>query len=226
MTDIFEAETGAKFIAADDMIVRWLRQVPTRRFEPETFKWIMDQLFARLGIFVDVGAATGWFSIPVLQSGIDVIGFECNRRVMARLQENCQLNGIEGAADLGRGVFHQAAASSVEGTTTFTYNPTLPLTSGGSVEPGVTVNSASEKVPTLTVDGSVSHAKVAVIKIDAEGHELSVLAGAAETIKRDKPALVLEANTREHLAVLAAWCEANGYGWQQADERNLLCLPS
>ncbi len=55
---------------------------------------------------------------------------------------------------------------------------------------------------------------VGFIKIDVEGHEQAVLAGAALTIQKDKPALLIEANNShlpKAIEKLFNWAEDNGY---------------
>lgn len=55
---------------------------------------------------------------------------------------------------------------------------------------------------------------VTLIKIDVEWMELEVLKGAAETIKRCRPVIVLEAGTIEYLLPIAAFIEQFGYRCQ------------
>ena len=57
------------------------------------------------------------------------------------------------------------------------------------------------KVATLSID-SLNLAEVDYIKIDVEGHELDVLKGTQETIRRWKPWLVVEALGEQQLAVI------------------------
>ncbi len=55
---------------------------------------------------------------------------------------------------------------------------------------------------------------VGLIKIDVEGHEMAVLRGGAQTIRRDRPAILLEAEERHRAGVLAelfAWMAQEGY---------------
>lgn len=216
MTDTYtDTLLGATWLAADDMIIRWIRQTG-RKFEPVTTPWMLEQMASRQGAYVDVGASTGWFAVPMAKRGYRVIAFECNARSAQRLKDNCALNGVEI-------VLHEAAASNRVGKAVFTHNPRLPLTSGGSLE-YVRANRATDDVSCVTLD-SVIDEPVALLKIDVEGHEMAVLAGAADLIARSRPALVLEANTAQHEADLTAWLRAHGYTWTNADERNLLCLP-
>lgn len=207
---------GATWLAEDDQIVKWLRRTG-QKFEPATTPWMLDQMARKPdGAYVDVGASTGWFAVPMALRGYDVIAFECNARAIARLKANCELNGVEI-------VLHEAAVTNRTGEVTFTYNPRLPLTSGGSLE-RVAANRAHETVRATTLD-SVIDGPVTLLKIDVEGHEIPVLEGAAETIAHSRPAMVLEANTPQHEDALMNWCARNRYTWQRADARNLLCLP-
>lgn len=206
----------ATWLAEDDQIVKWIRRTG-RKFEPVTTPWMLERMLEDpRGAYVDVGASTGWFAIPLALRGYDVIAFECNARAIARLKANCELNDATIT-------LHEAAATSKCGEVTFTYNPRLPLTSGGSLE-HVAANRARETVRAITLD-SVIDRPVRLLKIDVEGHEIAVLQGAAETIATSRPALVLEANTPRHERDLMDWCARNRYTWQCADERNLLCLP-
>lgn len=209
---------GADFIAADDMIVRWLGQ-GNPAFEPSTTKWMFDRLAERRGIYVDAGASTGWFAIPVALTNREVVAVECNSRVFARLLENAELNKIKIEA-------HRLAASDARGTATFHFNPRLPLTSGGSLIAHSGARRAAETVETDTLDSIVGDRPVALLKVDVEGYELAVLRGAEKFIMRDRPFMVLEANTDYHFDVLDRWLKAHDYTWQRADTRNMLCSPS
>ncbi len=76
------------------------------------------------------------------------------------------------------------------------------------------IHAASVKVPLVTVDG-LGLRDVTFMKIDVDGHEIPVLHGAARTIRRDKPRLLIEVKQRiqpvaDVTDLLASW----GYrGW-------------
>ena len=76
------------------------------------------------------------------------------------------------------------------------------------------------KVPLVTID-SLGLDNVTFMKIDVEGHEVAVLHGAADTIKRDRPRLFVEVEQRvqpvsQVTGLLAAW----GYeGWVRPGRR-------
>lgn len=55
-------------------------------------------------------------------------------------------------------------------------------------------DSGALQVLSLPVDGFEFSGKVKLIKIDAEGHEISVLRGMTRLIARDKPTLIIEGN--------------------------------
>jgi len=213
LADIHEAN-GARFIAANDMIVAWERKTGAT-FEPETTAWMFEKMAQREGAFVDVGAATGWFTIPMILRGYEAHSFEPNPAVAARLRDNAVLNNVE--LNLC-----EAAASVSKGDKVLFRNPRVPLTSGGSIEAATCSGPQRVTVRGVRIDDEVQ-GPVALIKIDVEGHELSVLSGARAIIEGQRPPLVLEANTDGHRDVLAAWIEARGYSWRMADTRNMLC---
>lgn len=207
---------GATWMAEGDPIITWLRRTGGK-FEPATTPWMLEMMQGATGAYVDVGASTGWFAIPIAKRGYRVLAFECNARSLQRLKDNCALNDVYMT-------IHPVAVTDRIGTAIFTHNPRLPLTSGGSLE-YVPANRASEAVPCATLDSLIDE-PVSFIKIDVEGHELAVLRGAERVIAENRPAMVLEANTPAHMAQLAEWCKANGYVFTVADTRNMLCLPA
>lgn len=213
MSEIYEAN-GAKFIATDDMIVWWCRK-HKKPFEPETTAWMFEVMAA--GAYVDIGVSTGWFAIPMALRGCEVTGFDPNPAVFSRLQANLLLNDVE--IDC-----HNAAVSFKPGVTKMWINPAVRLTSGGSIEKATCNNPRCIEVRTVRLDDLKLAPRL--IKVDVEGHELSVLAGAEETIKQHRPHMVLEANTETHRNGLAKWLAAYGYTWARADDRNMLCTPS
>ena len=73
----------------------------------------------------------------------------------------------------------------------------------------------------VTLDRMVQD-KPALIKIDVEGHEMSVLEGAYRLIDMYRPALVLEANSEKHFQQLEAWLDSRKYVHHRADQRNIL----
>lgn len=208
---------GCNFIARDDMIVAWEKKTG-QTFEPKTTEWMNGVMLERDGCYVDVGASTGWFVVPMAKVGYRVVAFEPNTNAFVRLRDNCDLNGVKPA-------LNNVAASDKNGEAILFFNAGLMLTSGGSLNHSDCLcPTAQRRVETVKIDDAVK-GQVALIKIDVEGHEIGVLNGALKTVAKHKPHLVLEANTPEHKAALVEWLERNGYTFEDADERNLLCSP-
>jgi FkbM family methyltransferase len=88
---------------------------------------------------------------------------------------------------------HNAAVGEGSGTTTFEWVKTRPAVSSIQADPRVTDGQQVEtiEVPLVRLDDVVSD-PVAFIKIDVEGAEEGVLAGAAETLARNRPLVVFE----------------------------------
>lgn len=87
--------------------------------------------------------------------------------------------------------------------------------------PGKTI-----KVPATTID-RLATAPVGFIKIDVEGHELSVLRGGFATLERDRPVLLIEAEERHHpdaVASIRALLEPLGYQGLFLDEGRLVSI--
>lgn len=146
---------------------------------------------------VDVGASWGLFSYHLARLvGRDgaVLSYEphpVNAPVLeqlARARPNVcfrpvAVSDLNGTADLQVPVFgsrHVTAQSS--------------LAHGFDGQRGVRVEKVT--VPTVRLDDEVGGRRVDLVKIDVEGHELSVLRGAAETLREYLPTLLIEIEQR------------------------------
>src|SRR5208283_2452479 len=76
------------------------------------------------------------------------------------------------------------------------------------------IHGTSITVPLVTVDG-LGLAGVTFMKIDVDGHEIPVLRGAEDTIKRDQPRLLIEVEQRiQPVTDVTGLLESWGYrGW-------------
>jgi len=133
-------------------------------------------------IVFDIGAYVGdtalWFSKAVGPQG-KVYAFEPEPSNFEKLKANLERNNVTNVIPL------QLALSENEGE--------MQIASGGGISV-ITETAGDTSVKVTTVDKFVEANKlprVDFIKMDAEGHELKVLAGARETIKTFKPSLAL-----------------------------------
>jgi len=135
-------------------------------------------------LFVDVGANIGAFT--VLAGGVAgacTLSFEPVTGTFEMLTRNVLLNGLQGRAKTVR-----AAVGRKEGT--------VQLSVGFGTENRVTTNSRasdSASVPLTTLDKELAGRAATFLKVDVEGFESDVFAGASETLKQPKlEAMIVE----------------------------------
>ncbi len=139
----------------------------------------------------DIGANIGFFAIAaanlVGQTG-KVVAFEPNPTVVARLQENVQLNGL---AD--RLKIEQSAVGDFDGTAEFCF--TLTHLQGRFADlPYVPQGAESTPVPCRTIDSYVASAELVpdIVVMDVEHAEGRALRGMREVLRRYKPLVFIE----------------------------------
>lgn len=166
----------------------------------------------RPGLFVDVGAHIGNHSVFMGLSGWRVVSFEPNPAAARLLRRNLDANGIRSAVVHGVGVGARAGRASL-----------------AQVE---AANSGATRLSGLADDGSVEVIALDtlglapdVLKIDVEGWEQAVLAGATATIERSRPAIVIESHAGPQ--AVAAPLRDLGYrvvGGSLASSPTFLCV--
>jgi FkbM family methyltransferase len=140
------------------------------------------------GLFIDVGANVGTYTLWAAELGAEVIALEPAADTFSLLGENIALNGYQVTAV-------QAAAGDHCGTARFTAG----LDAGNSLSldgPVVT--------ELVTVDSLVGDRRVAGMKVDVEGFEIDVLHGAARALAEHRIGLIqVEWNEMSTVAVNA-----------------------
>jgi FkbM family methyltransferase len=159
------------------------------RYEPH-FATLFRLLVGPGDRCVDVGANVGVHTVRLARlAGRDgeVIAVEPNPEVMARARRNVTLNSLANVR------FVNAAASDRPGELRL-YCPDRSDTNRAraSVLQHPYLTGDEITVPVVTVDELCAGSRVALIKIDVEGHEDAVVRGAARVIERDRPAVVFE----------------------------------
>jgi FkbM family methyltransferase len=126
------------------------------------------------GLFVDVGANVGTYTIWAAELGAEVIAIEPAADTFALLHENIALNGYPVTAV-------HAAAGDHCGTARFTSG----LDAGNSLAPDGPV-----VIELVTIDALIGDRQVAGMKIDVEGFEIDVLRGAARALADHRIGLI------------------------------------
>lgn len=141
----------------------------------------------RRRVAVDVGANNGVTTCIMAGLFVRVHAFEANPR----------LAGVLKAAAPGNVEIHSVAVSSQAGEAVLK----VPVSAGVTLEGWASIEAPllaqfehmnQIRVETCTLD-SFGFTEVDLLKIDVEGHEMAVLAGARETISRCLPWLIIEA---------------------------------
>jgi len=136
-------------------------------------------------LFVDVGANVGVYTLlATLTPEVDVLAFEPGRIARERLREHIGLNDLQGRVEIS-----PVALSDMDGEVAFTV--------GGDVLNRVTEPSPyAEMVPARRLDHVLPTelGRGVVLKVDAEGHDLQVLAGAHGLLLRERPPIIVEWN--------------------------------
>lgn len=148
-------------------------------------------LLARSGAFLDIGANIGLWTGPASRMFHQVHAFEPEPRLANALRRYV-------AAHV---TVHQLALSDHDGEGRFL----VPIFAGEEISTRSTLESSAnpgleqvERVVQLARLDSLNLTDIDAIKIDVEGHERAVLEGAAATIDRERPALIVEIEERHH----------------------------
>jgi FkbM family methyltransferase len=178
----------------------WLRRLERVNYEREMKQ--LDILCDRGKTSIDVGAKLGMYTYRLLRHSRDVVAFEpipLLATMLGRVFENRPVR------------IENSALSDTPGRVQMR----IPYGKNGEVKFGrSTIESANplshddvDRVENIDVDvktlDQLELKNVGFIKIDVEGHELAVLRGAAKTLEREKPSLLVEANDHHHPDAIA-----------------------
>lgn len=168
---------------------RELRYRPNH-FEPEL--WLVPAVCDKEMIAIDVGANTGVYSYYMSKFSRDVIAFEPNTDLWKDLR---RLLGKE---------FHLEAVALSGKVSEATLRIDASNSGISTIEENNDMICAKDKeaivsrvVQTRPLDG-YQLSEVSMIKIDVEGHEEAVIEGAGDTIRRNRPVLIIESEDRHN----------------------------
>ncbi len=148
--------------------------------------WCLKNILREGDLFVDVGSHFGTETIPdsklVGQKG-EVHAFEPNPKCFILLNRSLRENKITNVQ------LHQCAITDFVGT----INLHIPINNTGSASVSNNKSFSSQEVKASTLDSykDLKKIKIKLLKIDVEGHEYSVLKGAEDTFRINKPENIL-----------------------------------
>lgn len=163
-------------------------------YEPEVLA-VLRQLVRRGSTFYDVGANAGYFTLAASDLGAEVHAFEPNPDVRALLERSATMNGASAR-------INSAACSDTMGMMAL-YLQDSTNTGMASLEKP-TDQRVDVPVTTIAAYAALSGAIPDVIKIDVEGHEHQVIAGALPLLETESPALIVETTEQRTVDLLTS----------------------
>ena len=133
-------------------------------------------------VVVEIGAHIGSHTLPISRlvgPWGRVYAFELQRKIYRELHHNLALNGATNVVPL-RYAIGSGEPRIIE------MNPPSPGNEGGT-----SVGAGGDRAELRSLD-SFGFERVSVLKIDVEGYENEVLDGASETIRRNRPVILIE----------------------------------
>ena len=196
--------SGAPFLyraTAADAMAKSVVWEHMRRWDISTQPVLVD-LARTARVFVDGGTYTGVYTLlaTAVNPDLRVVAFEANPPTARLLRGNLALNGLEGRVR----VVEEAISDQV-GMVDF-FIPDDDPTAAALTSAGTRI-----RVPSTPADVHLAGLEVDLVKIDLEGHEPAALRGMAETLKRCRPALILECLTAAALPPVRAVLDPLGY---------------
>jgi FkbM family methyltransferase len=163
-------------------------------------------------VFADVGANIGAYTVPAAQKVGDagrVLAFEASPYIFPYLQRNVQLNGLKNTT-----LLNYAVSNCDNEQLAFYAAPTENFGMGTLTD---LFNTPPQYVPAFTLDyllqqNEIEH--IDVMKMDVEGHEASVFAGASKLLKGPTPPTII--------FEFCDWAEEQAPGRQKGDAQRIL----
>ncbi|MEE3065404.1 MAG: FkbM family methyltransferase [Actinomycetota bacterium] len=145
-------------------------------------------------VSLDIGADVGEFTVAMLAASRAVIAFEPRPAQARALTSMFDAVGadvrVEAVALSDEpGVMSMRVVESEPGRSTIDADNSLGDVDNGGIQ---SIDVPVKRLDDLHLDN------VGLIKIDVEGHELAVLRGAVDTLTRNQPTIVVEAEERHH----------------------------
>lgn len=217
-------EVGSFFIDDPaDMIKQVI--VAGDKWERHSFDLLAEHIIPG-SVVIEVGAHIGTHTVRMGQLAGPwgrVYAFEPQRKIYRELHHNLALNGVTNVVAL------RMAVGSGE-TRIIEMNPATPGNEGGT---GVGAGGDAAELRSLD---SFGFERVSLLKIDVETYENEVLDGALDTIRRNRPVMLIEImgghdpetaspDVLERIAVTREKIEALGYSVTQVFKHDYIAVP-
>ena len=188
-------------------------------YEPEVTDRILTLASSSSGIFIDVGAHIGRYTVLAakrLGSRGKVLAFEPNPETFKALQQNVKLNSLDNVV-----LFNLALGD--RNTTMDLYIDTV---NDGATSllwgdgPAVTV--PVRRLDDILAEQNIDPREVFLIKVDVEGAEPLVFKGAERLLREGSPTIIFEALTEEKLRECKSILKKLGYVVEPIDSSNYI----
>jgi len=188
----------------------------------EVVTGVMDQ--RPKGVAYDVGANFGCWTLPLSKHATRVVAFEPQKCCSNLIIKSLNVNGFRNVLVENKAVGSKWGVVEV---------PQLDIDTASNFG-GISLVCSNDQQPdapkasvkVVRLDDYMTHdEKVSFIKIDVEGGEVDVLNGAKNTIKRDRPLLMMEMDhAGTDLNQLHSFLEENYYSYDRYGP-NYFCVP-
>lgn len=150
---------------------------------------LLNAILDGKGVFLDVGANIGYYSLYFAPRASAIYSFEPDPRACLSLEQNAKEKKIE---------VIPCAVGSSEGKACFVLekNAEVSHLSANDEKSG---NQIEVEVTTIDAFVAARNLKVQAIKVDAEGHDIEVLNGAFTTLLEQQPVVLTEAESNLEL---------------------------
>lgn len=177
-------------------------------WEQEMFERHIAPLLVDAGVVVDVGAHVGCHTVmcaAAAPDGCEFYCFEPQHRMLQLLDVNLRASGIRDRAS-----GYWAAVGDEAGSVRMQADARCPTNLGGAaVADADAGGGAGELVPMMRLD-DMDLRDCSYLKVDVEGAEALVLAGAERLLARTHPPILYEDNWKR-TGRATAWLARNGY---------------
>ncbi|MGQ9866333.1 MAG: FkbM family methyltransferase [Pseudanabaenaceae cyanobacterium] len=159
---------------------------------------------------IDVGANAGVYAFSAARRGVRVLAIEPFAGCVDLLHQTKATNGFAAVEIVA------AAASDRPGTLSLIVGESSELNKVRPAGQDLTAHQQVMTVPAIALDDLLERfdlQQVDILKLDAEGHELAVLTGAQELLRRFRPVILYEnlAGAQGSNLPVADWLRAQGY---------------